>query len=76
MHAVTHRFEQSIGGRLYQIEASLLAADRWRACIVRMPGVPTAMMPFYGATPDEAVEQLAAWLARAHQRAVEAAPTV
>jgi glutathione S-transferase len=69
--ASIHRREESIGGRLYLLEASPVAADRWRACIVRVPGMPTALMPFYGATPDEAVQHLADWLTRAHQRAAE-----
>jgi hypothetical protein len=68
----THRFEESIGGRLYLIEAARVAADRWRAYIVRVPGVPTALMPFYGRTPDEAAQHLSDWLARAHERAAEA----
>ena len=63
-----HRFEESIAGRLYQIEVSAVARDRWRAHIVRLPGVPTAMMPFYGSTPAEAARQLCEWLTRAHQR--------
>ncbi len=29
----------------------------------------TAMMPFYGQTPEEAVQQLAAWLSLAYRRA-------
>jgi glutathione S-transferase len=69
--AAIHRVEENIGGRLYLIEASAVAADRWRACIVRVPGVPTALMPFYGRTPDEAVQHLSDWLTRAHQRAAE-----
>lgn len=48
-----------------------MAADRWRACIVRIPGVPTALMPFYGPTPDEAAASLRQWLTRAHHRANE-----
>ena len=44
-----------------------MAEKRWRAGIVRMPGVPTAMMPFYGETPDEAATNLSDWLSRAHQ---------
>jgi len=64
-----HRFEQSIGGRAYLIEVAAVANDRWRACIVRVPGVPTALMPFYGRTPAEAAEHLSAWLTRAHERA-------
>jgi len=30
--------------------------------------MPTAMMPFYGQTPEEAASQLAAWLSLAHRR--------
>jgi hypothetical protein len=30
--------------------------------------MPTAMMPFYGPTPDEAARQLRQWLTLAHQR--------
>lgn len=35
-----------------------------------MPGMPTAVMPFYGATPDEAADQLGQWLSLAHNRQV------
>jgi hypothetical protein len=63
------RFDETIGGRLYHIEVSAVAANRWRAQIMRAPGVPTAMMPFYGATPDAAAGQLSAWLALAHRTA-------
>jgi hypothetical protein len=62
------RFEHSIAGRPFLIEVAAVARDRWRACIVSMPGVPTALMPFYGRTPDEAARQLSEWLTRAHQR--------
>jgi hypothetical protein len=64
-----HRFEESIGGRHYLIEVAAVAKDRWRAYIVRVPGVPTALMPFYGRTPREAAQQLSAWLTRAYERA-------
>jgi hypothetical protein len=63
------RFEQSIAGRAYLIEVSPVSEDRWRAHIVRLPGLPSAMMPFYGRTPAEAAAQLSAWLTRAHERA-------
>jgi hypothetical protein len=63
------RFQETIGGRVYQIEVSPVGANRWRAQIVRAPGVPTAMMPFYGPTPTEAARQLSAWLALAHRTA-------
>ncbi|HMD33368.1 MAG TPA: hypothetical protein VKH42_00305 [Vicinamibacterales bacterium] len=69
MIADVKRFEQFIAGRAYLIEVSPISADRWRAQIVRLPGVPTAMMPFYGRTPAEAAAQLTAWLTRAYERA-------
>ena len=72
--ADVHRFEQSIAGRAYLIEVSAVSNDRWRANIVRLPGLPTAMMPFYGRTPIEAAELLSAWLTRAHARAAAPSP--
>jgi hypothetical protein len=71
-----HRFEESIAGHPYVIEVAAVSKDRWRAGIVRMPGVPTALMPFYGRTPDEAARQLSEWLTRAYERAAEAGRTV
>jgi hypothetical protein len=53
---------ETIEGRTFQIEVSRVACDRWRA-----PGIPTAMMPFYGPTPDEAAKLLTDWLARAYR---------
>jgi hypothetical protein len=64
-----HRFEESIAGKPYLIEVAPVAKDRWRAYIVRIPGVPTALMPFYGPTPDQAAGLLREWLTRAHERA-------
>ena len=64
-----HRFEESIGGRPYLIEVAAVSKDRWRAYIARIPGVPAALMPFYGPTPTEAARQLCDWLTRAHARA-------
>jgi hypothetical protein len=64
-----HRFEESIGGRPYLIEVAAVSKDRWRACIVRIPGVPTALMPFYGETPEAAAGNLLQWLTRAYERA-------
>jgi len=69
-----HRFEQCIAGRPYLIEVANVSQDRWRAYIVRIPGVPTALMPFYGRTPDEAAGLLTAWLSRAYQCASAASP--
>jgi hypothetical protein len=69
--AVTvHRFEEIIAGRNYLIEVTA-AGPRWRAQLLRRPGTPTAMMPFYGSTPPEAARRLADWLIRAHQRIIK-----
>lgn len=68
MNTSVHRFEESIGGRAYLIEVAAVDPDRWRAYIVKTPGVPTALMPFYGPTPDQAVCQLRQWLKRAYER--------
>ena len=62
-----HRFEETIGGRRYEIEVTLVS-NRWRAQIRRIPGMPTALMPFYGQTPDEAAQQLSKWLMLANRR--------
>ncbi len=75
MNAPVHRFEELIAGRPYLIQVAAVAKDRWRADIVRVPGVPTALMPFYGRTPDEAAHLLSDWLTRAHARAAAAAST-
>jgi hypothetical protein len=64
-----HRFEEFIAGRPYLIEVAAVEHNRWRAYIVRMPGVPTALMPFYGPTPGAAAGLLLEWLTRAHARA-------
>ena len=63
------RFQQTINGRVYSIEASRVRDDRWRAQIARVPGMPTALMPFYGQTADEAARCLTEWLARANRTA-------
>jgi hypothetical protein len=76
VNTAVHRFEESIGGRPYLIEVAAVEKDRWRAYIVRLPGGPTALMPFYGTTPVDAARQLSEWLTRAHQRAADAAGTV
>jgi hypothetical protein len=64
---VDRRFQETIGGRVYHIEASMVGSRRWRAQIARLPGMPTAMMPFYGETADQAARLLFDWLARAHR---------
>ena len=64
-----HQLSETVDGRTFRIEVSRVARDRWRAQIVRAPGIPSAMMPFYGPTADEAAKLLTAWLTRAHQTA-------
>lgn len=63
------RFEESIAGRDYLIEVAAVDPNRWRAYIVKAPGVPTALMPFYGPTAEQAADLLLQWLTRAHARA-------
>lgn len=62
-----HRFEETIDGRPISIEVTPVQPDRWRAFLVREPGGPTALMPFYGSTPQDAARQLRNWLALAHR---------
>jgi hypothetical protein len=57
-----HRYEEHIAGRRYLIEVSPVSQTRWRAQIARLPGMPTALMPFYGQTPEEAAAELREWL--------------
>ena len=64
---VQHQIERIVGGRCYLIEVAMVDEKRWRANILRIPGVPAALMPFYGETPDEAATHLTDWLDRAHQ---------
>jgi hypothetical protein len=67
---VTHHYEEQIAGRTYQIEVRAVSQSRWRAQIVRLPGMPTSLMPFYGATPEEAARQLSRWLALVYNATV------
>lgn len=57
-----HRYEENIAGRTYFIEVRPITDSRWRAQIARRPGMPTALMPFYGPTPEEAARELSRWL--------------
>jgi hypothetical protein len=68
-----HRFQETIGGRPYKIEVTAVGT-RWRAQLQRRPGIPTAMMPFYGQTPDEAAGLLTKWLTMAYQRMLSCTP--
>ena len=69
-----HRFHENIGGRPYLIEVRAVS-DKWRAQLLRAPGMPAAMMPFYGGTPDEAAKQLTDWLSLAHRRRIASIET-
>lgn len=71
-----HQFNELIAGHQYLIEVAAVGLNRWRAYIVRIPGVPTALMPFYGLTPEQAAGQLREWLTRAHERAAKGARRV
>jgi hypothetical protein len=67
--AVTvQRFDETINGREYRIEVSAVGTNQFRAQIARAPGGSRAMMPFYGRTPDEAVQHLSRWLSLNHAR--------
>jgi hypothetical protein len=63
----TYHFEHDIAGRLYRIEVTSVG-DRWRAQLRRAAGMATAMMPFYGSTPEEAATHMTNWLTLAHGR--------
>jgi hypothetical protein len=63
------QFSEIINGRTYHIEVARITCDRWRAHIVRAPGLPTALMPFYGPTAVDAARTLAEWLVKAHRGA-------
>ena len=58
---------QQVNGRDYRIEVMQLGSERWRAQVLNAYGGPTALMPFYDATADEAVNRLTAWLLLAHR---------
>jgi hypothetical protein len=62
-------FTETIHGRAYVIVTSPVGPDRWRADVALTPGATTAVMPFYGPTPDAAAGLLANWLERAGAKA-------
>lgn len=67
----TVRYTETINGRQCVIEVRPVGHDRWRAQIAHTPGSTTALMPFYGPTPDDAAHQLAGWLERAGRRTAQ-----
>ena len=71
---VTHiRRQETINGRPYIVEVQLVGVNQGRAQRARREAT-TALMPFYGATPDAAAERLTRWLSRAG-KATETEPT-
>jgi hypothetical protein len=54
---------QDINGKTYVVEAVPVERNRWRARLAQQ-GTTNALMPFYGTTPDEAIERLTTWLSR------------
>ncbi|MPY88448.1 MAG: hypothetical protein GEU99_11030 [Luteitalea sp.] len=64
-----HHFDHDIGGRAYHIEVAQVGVNTWRAQVVTPYGGRSALMPFYDATPADAADRLAEWLARAHRHA-------
>ena len=63
------RFRQTINNRIVTIDVSKVGRDRWRADLARSTGGPTALMPFYGTTPDEAAAHFFEWLSRVRRQA-------
>lgn len=61
-HVDIHRYEEEIAGRTYHIEVHAVSREQWRAKLARRPGMPTAVMPFYGSTPELAARELTNWL--------------
>lgn len=60
----SQRFVKMINGREYRIEVLPVTGSRWRAQVLTAYGGPSALMPFYGSTPEIAAGHLSAWLAR------------
>jgi len=63
------RFRHTINNRTVTIDVRKIGRDRWRAELARTTGGPTALMPFYGTTPDEAAQHLFDWLTRVRRQA-------
>lgn len=68
MHA--HAVKREVNGRVYRIEVGR-SGQQWRARVVNAHGGPTALMPFYGATAEDAAQALTRWLSRVHKHAAE-----
>jgi hypothetical protein len=60
------RLNETINGRPYVIELKMVGANQWRAQLARR-GSTSALMPFYGPTPNDAAALLTRWLVKAGQ---------
>jgi hypothetical protein len=58
------RINETINGRPYVIELQRVGIQQWRAQLARREAT-TALMPFYGPTPEAAADLLTRWLRRA-----------
>lgn len=72
-NSTAFRYDEQINDHTYRILVSQVRSGTWRAQVVTPHGGPTAVMPFYGDSPEQAREQLASWIARAHRSARAAA---
>jgi hypothetical protein len=70
MPTPVNALKREVNGRVYRIEVGR-SGHQWRARVLNAHGGPTAMMPFYGASADEAAQSLVKWLSRAHKSAAE-----
>jgi hypothetical protein len=61
------RFKEQINGREYRIEVAAVSTHRWRAQVITAYGGPTALMPFYGTTPELAAGELTKYLTRVNR---------
>lgn len=62
-----YAFSEVVNGRNYRIEVCSMNNGRWRAEVVTQYGGPTALMPFYGTSPEAAREGLTTWLANTNR---------
>lgn len=76
MTTTAQRSIQRIHGRDYRVEVTQVTIERWRAHVINAHGGPTALMPFYATTADQAVIRLTDWLALAHRQAEKPAAGV
>ena len=66
-----HRFEETINGRVYNIEVSEVQPDRWRAYLVLDDGWSDGADALLRQHTYRGRRLLVGWLTRAHQVAAE-----